>query len=144
MASQALPAYGTLLQRETTPGSTVYATVAEVKSMTGPSMKGDVIDVTTHSSAAAGAWREKISSLLDPGEVTFAINLVPSLAGHKALIADFTGRVKTKFKLIFPDVGGTFWLCEGFITAFGMKAETDGVLEADLTVTLTGATTFPA
>lgn len=144
MASQAIPAYGTLLKRETTPGSGTYATVAEVKSMSGPSMKGDIIDVTTHSSAAAGAWREKISSLLDPGDITFAINLVPGLAGHKSLIADFTGRVKTKFKFVFPDVGLTEWLFEGYITSFGAKAETDGVLEADLTVTLTGAPTFPA
>jgi len=144
MASSAIPAYGTLLKRETTPGSGVYANVAEVRSMTGPSMKGDIIDVTTHSSAASGAWREKISSLLDPGEITFAINLVPASSGHKAFLADFTGRVKTKFKFVFPDVGLTEWLFEGYVTNFGMKAETDGVLEADVTVTLTGAPTFPA
>lgn len=144
MASAAIPAYGTLLKRETSPGSGVYATVAEVKSMSGPSMKGDVIDVTTHSSAAAGAWREKISSLLDPGEVTFALNLVPASAGHKSLLADFTGRVKTAFKFVFPDIGATEWLFSGYITNFGAKATVDGVLEADMTVTLTGAPTFPA
>jgi len=144
MASAAIPAYGTLLKRETSFGSTVFVTVAEVKSMNGPSMKGDIIDVTTHSSAAAGAWREKISSLLDPGEIGFALNLVPASSGHKALLSDFTGRVKTNFKFVFPDVGLTEWAFTGYLTQFNAKAETDGVLEADVTVTLTGAPTFPA
>jgi hypothetical protein len=144
MASAAIAAYGTLLKRETSFGSTTFVTVAEVKSMDGPSMKGDVIDVTTHSSAASGAWREKISSLLDPGEVSFSINLVPASAGHKALLADFTGRVKTNYKFVFPDGGSTEWAFTGYTTQFGAKAEVDGVLEADMTVTLTGAPTFPA
>lgn len=144
MPSSAISAYGTLLQRETFFGSTVYVTVAEVKSMTGPSMKIDVIDVTTHSSAASGAWREKRPSLIDAGEVSFPINLVPASAGHKALIADFTGRVLTNYKIIFPDPGLTFWLFPNcFLTQFNAKAEVDGVLEAELTLTLSGAPTFP-
>ena len=144
MASAAIPAYGTLLKRETSFGSGTFVTVAEVKSMSGPTMKGDVIDVTTHSSAASGAWREKIASLLDPGEVSFSINLVPASAGHKALLTDFTGRVKTNYKFVFPDPGLTEWAFTGYTTQFSAKAETDGVLEADMTVTLTGAPTFPA
>jgi predicted secreted protein len=144
MASAAIPAYGTLLKRETAPASGVFANVAEVKSMSGPTMKGDIIDVTTHSSAAAGAWREKISSLLDPGDISFAINLVPASSGHKAILADFTGRIKTNYKFVFPDAGLTEWAFTGYMTQFNAKAETDNVLEADVTVTLTGAPTFPA
>jgi predicted secreted protein len=144
MPSAAIPAYGTLLKRETSFGSATFVTVAEVKSMSGPSMKGDVIDVTTHSSAASGAWREKISSLLDPGEISFSLNLVPASAGHKALLTDFTGRIKTNYQFVFPDGGSTTWAFTGYMTQFGAKAEVDGVLEADVTVTLTGAPTFPA
>lgn len=144
MASAAIPAYGTLLKRETSFGSTVFVTVAEVKSISGPSLKGDVIDVTTHSSAASGAWREKISSLLDPGELSFALNMVPASAGFKSLLTDFTSRTKTNYKIVFPDVGLTEWAVTGYTTQFGAKAEVDGVLEADLTITLTGAPTFPA
>lgn len=142
MASGAIPAYGTLLKRDD--GTGTFTTIAEVKSMDGPSMECDVIDVTTHSSAAAGAWREKIASLLNPGEVSFSINLIPASSGHKTLIADFVGRTKRNFKFVFPDVGVTEWAFSGFVTKFGAKAETDGVLEVDLTVTLTGAPGFPA
>lgn len=142
MASGAIPAYGTLLKRDD--GTGVFTTVAEVKSMDGPQMEADIIDVTTHSSAALGAWREKIASLLNPGEVGFSINLIPASSGHKALLADFVGRTKRNFKFVFPDIGLTEWVFSGVFTKFAAKAETDGVLEAELTLTLTGAPTFPA
>jgi predicted secreted protein len=143
MASGAIPAYGTLLKRETAFGSGTFVTVAEVKSMDGPGLKADTIDVTTHSSAAAGAWRETIASLLDPGDVKFSLNLIPASAGHKNLLSDFTGRVKTNYQFVFPDGGSTVWAFTGFMTQFSAKAAVDGVLEAEVTLTLTGAPTFP-
>jgi hypothetical protein len=82
--------------------------------------------------------------LLDAGEVSFPINLVPASAGHKALIADFTGRVLTNYKITFPDAGSTPWLFPNcFMTQFNAKATIDGVLEAEITLTLSGAPTFP-
>ena len=145
MASAAISAYGTLLKRETSSGSGTFVTVAEVKSMTGPGMSVDVLDVTTHSSAAAGAWREKRPSLIDPGEVSFPINLVPASAGHKALLLDFVTRALVNYKIVFSDPGLTEWTFNNcFISQFSAKAEIEGVLEADLTLTLSGAPTFPA
>jgi predicted secreted protein len=145
MASAAISAYGTLLQRESTPGSGTYVTVAEVKSMSGPSMSADVLDVTTHSSAASGAWREKRPSLLDPGEISFPINLVPASSGHKQLLSDFTNRSLINYKITFPDPGLTAWLFPNcFVSQFNAKAETEGILEAEMTLTLSGAPTFPA
>ena len=145
MASAAISAYGTLLKRETSFGSGTFVTVAEVKSMTGPGMSVDVLDVTTHSSAASGAWREKRPSLIDPGEISFPINLVPASAGHKALLSDFTTRALVNYKIVFPDPGLTEWTFNNcFMTQFNAKAETEGILEADITLTLSGAPTFPA
>jgi hypothetical protein len=144
MPSGAIPAYGTLLKRGDGGAPETFTTVAEVRDISGPNIKGEINDVTTHSSAAAGAWREKISSLLDPGDVTFPINLVPGSTGHKSLISDMTGRLKRNFQIVFPDGGSTTWAFSGYITGFTAKAPTAGVLEADLTVTLTGAPTFPA
>lgn len=143
MASQAIPSYGTLLKRETSAGSGTFATIAEVKSIDGPGMKANQVDVTTHSSAAAGAWKEMIVTLLDPGDVKFMINLVPGSAGHKSLISDFTSRTKTNFQMIFPDGLSTTWAFAGYIIDFSAKAPTDGVLEANMTITISGAPTFP-
>lgn len=145
MASAAISAYGTLLKRETSPGSTVYVTVAEVKSMSGPSLSVDVLDVTTHSSAASGAWREKRPSLIDAGELSFPINLVPASPGHKSLLSDMVTRSLVSYKIVFPDPGLTEWRFDNcFISKFDAKAETEGILEAELTLTLTGAPVFPA
>jgi predicted secreted protein len=145
MASSAISAYGTLLKRESSPGSGTYVTVAEVKSMSGPSISVDVLDVTTHSSAASGAWKEKRPSLLDAGEISFPINLVPASAGHKQLLADMIARSLISYKIVFPDPGLTEWKFDNcFITKFDAKAETEGILEAEITLTLTGAPTFPA
>lgn len=145
MPSSAISAYGTLLRRETSFGSGVFVTVAEVKGMTGPSMSTDVLDVTTHSSASSGAWREKRPSLIDPGEVSFPINFVPASAGHKSLLSDFTTRALTNYKIVYPDPGLTEHLFPScFMTQFSIKAETEGVLEAEITLTLSGAPTFPA
>jgi hypothetical protein len=145
MASGAISAYGTLLKRESTPGSGTYVTVAEVKSMSGPSISVDVLDVTTHSSASSGAWKEKRPSLLDPGEISFPINLIPASAGHKQLLADMVARSLISYKIVFPDPGLTEWRFDNcFITKFDAKSETEGILEAELTLTLTGAPVFPA
>lgn len=145
MASSAISAYGTLLKRETAFGSGTFVTVAEVKSMTGPTMSTDILDVTTHSSAASGAWREKRASLIDPGEISFPINFVPASSGHKSLLLDFTTRALVNYKVVYPDPGLTehsFPNC--ILTQFSIKAETEGILEADITLTLSGAPTFPA
>ena len=145
MASGAISAYGTLLKRETSPGSGVFTTLAEVKSMSGPSMSISVLDVTTHSSAASGAYMEKRPSLIDPGDYSFTINFIPASAGHKAMLADFTTRSLANYKTVYPDPGLTeHTFSNAFISKFSIKADTAGILEADITLTLSGAPGFPA
>lgn len=140
--SDALAAYGTLLKRGDGGSPETFTTIAEVKSISGPNMSSDVIDVTTHSSAASGAWREKIASLIDPGELSFDINLIPAGAGHISLRTDFVNRTKRNFKIQFPDVGNTTWTVEGIVTSFEVEAPTDDVLSASITITITKAPTF--
>lgn len=143
--SQALAAYGVLLKRGDggTPTET-FTTIAEVKSISGPSMSADVIDVTTHSSAAIGAGREKIASLIDWGEVSFDLNFIPTNTQHKQLLADLNARGKHNWKIVFPDAGPTEWAFEGIVTNFEMDMPVDDVLGASLTITITTKPTFPA
>lgn len=140
--SDAIAAYGTLLKRGDGGSPETFTTIAEVKSISGPNMSSDVIDVTTHSSAAAGAWREKIASLIDPGELSFDINLIPASSGHISLRTDFVNRTKRNFKIQFPDVGLTTWSVEGIVTGFECEAPTDDVLAASITITITKAPVF--
>jgi predicted secreted protein len=140
--SNAVAAYGTLIKRGDGGAPEVFTTIAEVKSISGPNMSSDVIDVTTHSSASSGPWREKIASLIDPGELSFDINLIPADTAHINLRNDFVNRTKRNFKIVFPDVGATTWTIEGIITSYEVEAPTDDVLSASITITITKAPTF--
>lgn len=59
---------------------TTFAAVADIVSISGPSMARETIDVTTLDSAGAG--REFIASFIDGGEVTLELNWLPEHATH--------------------------------------------------------------
>ena len=64
--SDAISGYGTLLKRGDGGAPEVFTTVPEVGSISGPSMETDEAEVTSHSSAASGAFKEFILTLLCP------------------------------------------------------------------------------
>ena len=141
--SDAIKAVGTLLQKGDGAGSENFTTIAEVTDITGPNIKQDMDDVTSHSSA--GGWREKVGTLLDGGQVTLAINYVPANATQNAtlgLIADLKNRVKRNFKLIFPDSGSTTWSFAALVVDFKPKAAVASKLSADVTMEITGQPTL--
>lgn len=143
MGSNAIPAFGTLLKRGDGGAPETFTTVAEVQSLNGPEVTADTKDVTTHSSGAATPWEEVLPTLLRSGEVSMTLGFLPGTAGHKALLTDITGRVKRNWQMIFPDAGSTTWPFSAYVTKVGPQAEVDGVLQADVTIKLTGAITFP-
>ena len=147
MASNAIAAYGTLIKRGASPTSPnqTFTTIAEVKSISGPSTKVTVLDVTTHSSAASGNYMEKLPSLIDPGEVTFDLNYVPSDATIQALRSDLTNRSKRQWKVQTPaDATGASQniVFDGYVTDFPLEFPTDDVMGGSITITITGAITF--
>lgn len=151
MPSAAIAAYGTLLQRGslasgTTPNT--YVTIGDVKSISGPTTEVAVIDVTTHSSAvapgASSSYREKIPSLIDPGEVTFDLNWNQFDATQKNLYTDMTTRTKRDWRVLGP-VGGasqTYITFAGYVTGFPLDFPTDDVQSGSVTITITGAVTI--
>lgn len=142
--SDALAAFGTLLKigDGTTP-TEVFATVAEVKEIGGPSLELETVDVTSHSSA--GGWREFVGTLLNGGEVELTLNFVPDNPTQDAstgLIADMVARTKRNFQLVFPDVAATTWDFTALVTGFEITSAVDGALEAECTLQITGAPTL--
>lgn len=100
--SNAIAGYGTLLKRGDGGAPEVFSLVGEVKSIAGPQISVKEADVTTHSSAALGAFMEFIATLIDPGTVDFEINYVPSDVTHQGIRNDMLGRVKRNWKLQLP------------------------------------------
>jgi predicted secreted protein len=114
--------------------------IANVGDYAGPSMSAAIVDVTSHSNV--DAWRQKITTLLDGGDLTLPCFFIPSDTDHKALLAVFTARERRQYKLVFPDTGATTWYFDAFVSKFSFTEPVAGVVTASVTFTLTGAPTL--
>ena len=143
MASLAVSAFGTLLKIGDGASPENFATVAELRTISGPSLSADTIDVTTHNTPTP--FRRFIAGLLDGGEVTFDINFIPTETTHgysAGLLKDMTDRARRNFQIVFPDSGTTTWLLPTIITGFEMSADPADVLMASVTLKVAGPPTF--
>lgn len=143
--TDAVSGFGTLLQSGDGAQPEVFATVAEVKDITGPGMESDSIEVTNHSSP--GAWREKISGLLDGGEVTFDVNFLPGDATHDhqtGLISDFLARAVHNFRLVWPTAAEDWVVFPARVSGFEPSAPVDDALGASVTLEVAGEPEFGA
>ncbi len=146
--AQAQPAINTLFKIANEGSPLTFNVIANVGDLTGPTMSGAVVDVTSHSTATP--WRQKIVTLLDNGDITLPLYFIPSSAGSdgtpntpeghngtNGLLSVFTSRQLREYALTFPDAAGTTWYFQGYITKFSMTAKVAGVLEATCTFTFT-------
>lgn len=127
---------GTRLQRKV---SGVYETIAQVKSIEGPGIQGDVLDTTNMDTA--GNWREKLAGLKDAGSMTFRVNFIPSNPTHNAstgFMADLVNGTQRDHQIIFPDIPSTTWLFPNSqILSAPITVPVDNVLEANVTILIT-------
>lgn len=138
-----ISAFGTLLKIGDGGGTEVFTTIAEVKDISGPSLKLDTEEVTSHSSTAG--WREYIGTLLDAGEVTFTVNFIVTGATHSqtsGLLKDLKNKTLRNFQLVFPNVGNTTWAFSAYVTGFEPSMPVEGALEADVTLKISGQPTL--
>lgn len=148
MPTSAIAAYGTLLKRGSSPSGTnntgSYVTIAEVKSIKGPSIEVSTIDVTTHSSAASGNYREFIPSLIDAGEIELDLNWTPADTTHANIWTDLTSRTKRDWWLqTTANAAGASANLQfsGYVVGFPKEFPTDDVQSATITIKITGAIT---
>lgn len=131
-------AFGTLLKR----GATA---IANVKSISGPGLKLDTEDVTSHDSTSG--WEEVVGTILRSGEVSLDIVYDPADSTHKnasgGLLHDLTSRAATTFNLVFPTSPAATWSFSAYVTGFEPSAPVDGALTATVTLKVTGAVTLP-
>lgn len=138
MSSSALEAQGTLIKIGDGASPEVFNTIPEVKTFTGPGGAASVIDVTDLSSLA----KEKRMGLADEGQLSFVINYIPDNTYHAALRAARASREETNFKMVFTDASpSTTWSFAAFVTGFAVSGAVDGVIEANVTLEITGAIT---
>lgn len=136
--SDAIFGKGTLIQRETAPASGTYVTVAEAKSISGPTFEAEEVDVTNHDSP--GDFREFIRGLVDPGELTFEINYQPDNAEHQQLFDDLKNGTKRNYKILWSQMTPTQYQMdfEAFVRSMPITNPVDNVLSAEVTLRVTG------
>lgn len=119
------------------PTTGTYAYVAEVTSITPPSLSRDTVDAT-HLESPDGA-KEYIAGLIDTGEASISINYAPSASD--VLMASFNAP-KDNFRILFP--GGAVALnFAGIVTGYEIGELTpDGKMTATFTVKPTGKPTI--
>ncbi len=142
MSSLAVRSHGTILALGDGGSPEGFTSVAEVKNITGPTLDRSIIDVTTQSSDS----KEKIGGLRDSGQVTFNINMVPDDATQSyatgLLHAYAIDEVLHNFQIVFPDSGSTTWTFAAVVKGFHVSAPVDGVLDAQITLDISGLPTL--
>jgi predicted secreted protein len=137
MSSNALESQGMLLKIGNGLSSETFATITEIKTFSGPGGSATVIDVSDLSSLA----REKRMGLNDEGQLSFTINYIPTNTQHALLRTQRASRELTSFQLVFTDNGNTTWDFEAYVNGFSVSGAVDGVVEAQVTLEISGVIT---
>jgi predicted secreted protein len=143
MSAAALAAINTLLKVGDGGSPETFNTIANVGDYTPISPSGAVVDVTSHSTGVP--WRQKIITLLDAGKVQAKIFYIPTGTTHNVatgLLGFLTNRTLKNWKIVWPDSGSTTFAFSGYVTAFQPTAPVAGVVEATLTIEITGQPTL--
>lgn len=134
-------AFGTLFAVDMA-GGTNYVTVAQVENISGPALKRNTIDATTHDSP--DAWMEFIKGLKDGGDVTLDLLLDPELGSHSyatGLLSDFSDDTTIpNGRVTFPN--GTVWSFPFILAEFPPEMPIDDSLKASVSLKVAGKPTL--
>lgn len=136
----AFSSHGTFLKIGDGSDPEVYATIAEVMDISGPSLTLNTENVTSHDS---GGRSEIIPTILDVGEVTFDINYTVHET-QTTLRSALENRTKHSFQIVFPTDPEETATFDGYVTGFEYNAPVEGVMRASVTITQTGPVAFDA
>jgi predicted secreted protein len=141
MASSAVSAIGTQLQRGDGASPEVFTAIPECTSISGPAETLEFVDITSHSST--GNFREQMVTFISPGTVTASMIFLPANATQQALVLDMHQRTLRNFRIVYPDAGAYTVAFAGYVS-INKESSFDNVLRANLTITVTGAVTDTA
>ena len=135
MASTAVSGVGTKFQRW---NGSAYVSLAEVNSITGPSMTRAFIDVTSLDST--GGYREFITGFRDAGTISLKMNF--TTASYAFIKEDFQKVAANAYKIVLSDPVLSTLEFEGLVTELPLSIPTDDKVSADCTIKITGEVIF--
>lgn len=138
MASAAIPAYGTLIKIGDGAVSETFTPIVEATNISGPHFKTEMREVTGYSSP--GGWKEKAPTVIDPGQLTFDCNFVPTAVTQSqsmGLIRDQRNGTRRNFQLVYPDPNLTTWQFAAYVVGTDVKSPVDDKLTVAFVLELT-------
>ena len=115
-----------------------WAAIAEINSISGPSMSRDTIDVTSLDST--GGYREFIAGFRDPGTVQLTMNF--TAATYELMLADFESDTDGNYEILFPAEGTNYSLeFIGLVTELPIEIPTDDKVTSTVTIKISGQVT---
>lgn len=135
-------AFGTLLKIGDGGGSETFATIGEVRDISGPAMALGTEEVTSHDSASG--WREYVPTLLEGGEISFSINFTAaSTQGFSSgLFTTMTGKTLRNFQLVVPTASAKTASFAAYVTQWNPNLPVEGAITADITLQVSGPVTW--
>lgn len=136
----AISSYGTLLQLGDGGSPETFTTVPGVGDIEGPSITMEEIEVTSHSTAASGAWQDYLPTTIDPGELSITFFFDPNLAIHRELLQIWLDREERNWRVRLPSNAMTI-TARGYIKDGPFSLPVKGAVTQKLTIRLKG---YPA
>lgn len=113
-----------------------WVAIAEVKSISGPTMSREMIDVTSLDST--GGYREFIPSFRDGGTVTLA--MLFTYTGYNTLKTDFQSDTLVDYEILLSD--GSSIEFSGYVQDLPVNVTFDDAVTTDVTIKVTGEVTI--
>jgi predicted secreted protein len=133
--SNAVAGVGTKFKRWS---GAAWVALAEVNSITGPTMTRNFIDVTSLDST--GGYREFITGFRDAGTISLKMNFTAT--SYLKMLADFESAIAQNYMIVLSDSDETAFEFEGLVTEVPLSIPTDDKITADVTIKITGQVLF--
>ena len=134
MASNAIAGVGTLFRRWS---GSAWVNIAEINSISGPSMSRDTIDVTSLDSI--GGYREFIGGFRDAGTLQLTMNFSEST--YALMKTDFESDEAQNYEIVLPDAVHTSLEFVGLVTELPLEITADDKITSSVTLKVTGQVT---
>lgn len=130
----AISGVGVSFQRWAAVGSSGdWEEIAEIRSITGPSMTRNAIDTTTLNTE--GGYRTFITGFRNPGTIALSMNY--TRAGYEALKDDFESDDLQNYRIVLPDDDETVLEFEGIVTEIPLTIPED-LIAVDTVIQISG------
>jgi hypothetical protein len=132
--------------------SGITAYVAQMRSVSGPTAKAKMIDVTPHGYGNVGGaitgsaaplppvlWRRQLAAMMDAGDLTFEINWDAPAVTHSFNTGFWNAMVNNyliQWELTFPYGAGILDF-NGYVTGHEFAVPVDNVLSAKIAIAIT-------